>query len=406
MAQINFYFHVETITAPYRSTRTFPFWNQFQDQCPYSISINKFANYKELDDLAPDTVNVIMVPLNKPYFMHMEEAEPGWLQSCYRANDRDKKNVLVLDYSNETELPGTFGPTENWRRDIDIQFERFYLTTMALEIFNHNIRMPVAAVFPDWNFVATVIADRYHKPGGLRDDEKALVGCWEGKTAARKFLFPNRVARKHRLDFIVDMHRRQMLPDTHWSLIYTNANDASVQRDYNSEHDYFKIFGTEPKYMDEPLHDWSTAGSKSSSTSDLLPFNYDQYLAYVCVDTYADTVSRARVDLPGHNPRIIDISEKVAKGFAQGVPCFYYGTFGSLSWLRNNSFWFPGNYADIPDDAARRTSVLDAMASFDGDITADIEGGTAHNRDIILNRKFLYSKCSALVDHVYTKFCA
>ena len=406
MAQINFYFHVETITAPYRSTRTFPFWNQFQDQCPYSISINKFTNYKELDDLAPDTVNVIMVPLNKPYFMHMEEAEPGWLQSCYRANDRDKKNVLVLDYSNETELPGTFGPTESWHRDIDIQFERFYLTTMALEIFNHNIRMPVAAVFSDWNFVATVIADRYHKPGGLRDDEKALVGCWEGKTAARKFLFPNRVARKHRLDFIVDMHRRQMLPDTHWSLIYTNANDASVQRDYNSEHDYFKIFGTEPKYMDEPLYDWSAAGSKSSSTSDLLQFNYDQYLAYVCVDTYADTVSRARVDLPGHNPRIIDISEKVAKGFAQAVPCFYYGTFGSLSWLRNNGFWFPGNYADIPDDAARRTSVLDAMASFDGDITADIEGGTAHNRDIILNRKFLYSKCSALVDHVYTKFCA
>lgn len=406
MAHINFYFHCETIVAPYRSTRTYTFWSQFQDQCPYDVSINTFTSYTELEQLSDDTVNIVVIPLNKPYFMHMQEVESNWLQSAYRANDRSRKNVLVLDYSNETELPGTFGPKEVWHHDVDIQFERFYLTTLALEMFNHNILMPVAGVFPDWNFVATIIGDRYHNSGGLRDSEKSAVACYEGKTATKKFIFPNRVARKHRLDFLFDMHNRQMLLESYWSLIYPNSNDAGVQRDYSTEHDYFKVFGNEPKYMDQPLLDWSKGGTRITSTSELLPFQYEQYLAYVCVDTYADTVSRARVDLPGHNPRIIDISEKVAKGFAQGVPCFYYGTFGSLTWLKNNGFWFPGDFKDLPDDVARRTSVLDNMASFENVISKTTADGIAHNRNIILNRKFLYSKCSALIDHIYTKFCS
>ncbi len=406
MAQINLYFHDASLSAPLRSTRTHLFWNYFSDQCPYKISVNTFENYKDLELISNNEVNVVFIPMNKPYFRNMVKTEFGWLESCYRFDDLNTKNVLVLDYSNETELPGTFGPTESWHQDINIQFERFFLTTMALELFNHNIRMPVAGIFPDWNFVATVIYDSYYKPARLKDHERSTVVTYEGKTADKKFIFPNRVARKHRLDFIIDMHNLGLLGESHWSLIYPTSTEADVQRDYDFDHMYFKLFGKQTKYMEEPLREWSALGLRGSSTGDLLPFDADQYLAYVCVDTYADTVKRARIDLPGHHPRIIDISEKVAKGFAQGIPCFYYSSYGSLNWLKNNGFWFPGNYSDTPDDDQRRADVINSMFEFEDVISKATLDGVMHNRNLILNKKFLYSKCSKLIDHIYTKFCA
>lgn len=400
MNQFNFYFHSKTIKPPFKSSRMYNFWNYFSTECPYTHSINVFDSYSEIESFNPiDTVNIIVVPMNKPYFLHMEEHEPNWLDICNKLNDRTQRNVLVLDYSNESELPGNFSLNEKWKQNINLQMERWHLTTIANKIENHNIRMPVAAVFYDWNVCSTVLYERYYLNG---EENAAELLSWRDKTAPIKFLYPNRVARKHRLDFIVTLHERGLLEQTDWSMLYPDSTAAGISKDYNDDHAYFGLFGRDEKLM-QYFPEWSKDGYTNQSTSGLLPED-TSYLGYVAVDTYSSTEDRVRKDLPEEPSVLLDISEKLVKGFAQGLPTFYFGTYKSIEWITENGFWLPEGRIEHSDDHIRREAVLDAMSNFGDTITGEMMDGIIHNRNLILDKKFLYSQSSQLINFLFRKF--
>lgn len=398
----NFYFHKITLKGTLKSTRTHRFWETLGNQCPHKYTINVFENYSDLADIGTNNgVNVIFIPLAKPYFTHMEPTEPNWLQICYRLNDISERNVLVLDYTNETQLPGTFGAKESWKKDIDIQFERFYLDYLAVLTDNHNIGLPVAATFFNMSAATTVVYDAYHLRG-LSAHCAETVLSFEGKTAPVKFLLPNRVARKHRLDIITEMHHRNLLDKTDWSMMFPDPLVAGVTKDFNDSHEYFKLFGHSEKLMNN-YADWSNQALSTRATSMMLPFD-DNYLAYVCIDTYGTTEDRATKYYPDQSSTIIDISEKVFKGFAQGLPTFYFSTFGAVNWLRSKDFWLPGNHIDAVSDVERRANLLNDMANFGDTITQEMMDGILHNRNLVLDKKFLYNQSSELIDFFYIKF--
>jgi hypothetical protein len=61
---------------------------------------------------------------------------------------------------------------------------------------------------------------------------------------------------------------------------------------------------------------------------------------------------------------------------------------------------------DVPENQLRLDSLVDSMKNFEDVISKETMQGVMHNRNIILNKKFLYSKCSAFIDFVHGQYCS
>lgn len=385
--KVNFIFEHRSTKPPLESTKTLQFFkfmetdridDGFKFPFEYELHyVNHFSNYK----LDKTSVNVFVVMMNIDY---IKIVDLDWL---YNLQDNNPNVVLLADYSNESLLPGNYNNKN--AESINFQTERFICTILSLQN-NAEIQEPkFKKVFPVWMFATGVMEDIL-----ARRNEKHLHNIppftWPRKETHKKFFFPNRLGREHRLNLLVEAHHRGLLQKCEWTFMVPSTE--GYLDTYDSEHEYWKLFGTNYRGIahTEFEDNWSNPSShlNQGGPHEAFPMTVlERTMAVIISDTYND-------DHP-----ILDCSEKILKPLMYGMPVFFNGRRGVLSKLKEYGFWFPGNnYNDL--ESNRTSKLIQNCLDFEDVITKETAEHVSNNKRLMFDRHTHYKFSKELFEYI------
>ncbi|SVB44337.1 uncharacterized protein METZ01_LOCUS197191, partial [marine metagenome] len=248
----------------------------------------------------------------------------------YELQERYNNVILYADYSNESLLPGNYGHTNCLR----LNFDPSKFICSMLSLYNgYEINNPkFMKLFPNWKFASGAYYEILSQYKNRYLPTTLPSRTWEGKQTLHKFFCPNRLGRQNRLDLIVELHKKDLLKQCEWTMMIPDASKhlpktpgPQFGRDntYDTNHEYFSLFGTAPKQIHQTLFEklWSdpTSSYNQGGPHEGLPDTVlDRTTAMIISDTYND------------DSHICDVSEKIIKPLMFGMPIFYNGRKGAI----------------------------------------------------------------------------
>ena len=385
--KVRFIFENKTIRGQFWSTKTLSFFkfmetDRVNDGFVFPFEYELFFTDKfSADNLDSNATNVFVVALNYPYLQTLD------FDVLYQIQDNNSNVILLADYSNESLFPGNYRTRTNV--EINFQTDRFVCAMLSL----HNgkeIEDPVfKKVFPTWMFATGVMQEILE-----RQYEKHLhllpPLTWPGKSTRKRFFFPNRLGRTHRLDLIVEAHHRGLLKDCEWTFMVPSTE--GYLETYDPHHEYWKLFGIVPRGISETDYEqkWSdpTSNLNRGGPHEAIPMSVlERTMGVIISDTYNDD-----------NP-LLDCSEKIMKPLMYGMPVFYNGRKGVLSKLSEYGFWFPkSEYNDL--ESGRPTELILSCLDFEETITRETSDLVKHNKELIFNRNTHYKFSEQLFNYI------
>ena len=399
--KINFVFESRSTLDPiedYRSSKFFDYLEHIKAELPFSSNIVVVNNFTDVHFLKRDEVYVFVLPFVRPYIERAGTKHN--VQHLHALQDAyTQQNVIILaDYSHESSIPG---PWKNAVREDGegfaqwLECERYVLSTLGMTGYdNIDWHYPFKAVVPTFNFMSATLFEMmdYHKPGNaqpLPNIRKAN----NFNSRPYRYLILNRLARTHRLEFLLECHNKDILEKAIWNLQCPPGSDFSC----GELAEFTDIYGTEPKYLQEPWTEWS------KTMHQYIPVNLlDQCEIYIGTDTFndfyyntADNITNKPID--SNKPMVYhDISEKSIKGFLYGMPTFINNRPGTIKRLEQCGFWLPGDYDSIQDNRSRMRKLIDDAESFV--LLPEHEEALENNRQIIMDKQFHYNESKELFD--------
>ncbi len=385
--KINFIFEHRSVRPPLESTKSQQFFKFMETDriddgfvFPFDYTINLVDDFKDWR-MSNSSIDVFVVNMN------IDNIKIVDLDYLYALQDNSSNVVLWADYSNESLFPGNF--TNNNLQSINFQSERFVCTMLSLQN-NADIEEPkFKKVFPVWMFATGVMEDIL-----ARTNEQHLHKIppftWPRKETYKKFFFPNRLGRAHRLDLLVEAHQKGLLQQCEWTFMVPSTE--GYLDTYDSKHEYWKLFGTNHRGINhtEFEDDWSNPDShfNQGGPHECFPMTVlERTMAVIISDTYNN-------DHP-----ILDCSEKILKPLMYGMPVFYNGRKGVLSKLKQYGFWFPGDdYNDL--DTNRTTRLIENCLEFEDVISKETTEHVANNKKLMFDRNIHYSFSKEFFDYL------
>ncbi len=375
--KVRFIFENKTIKGQFWSTKTLSFFKFMQKdrindgfEFPFDYDLH-FTDQFCAEDVDPNATNVFVVSMNYNYVKQVDYNLLYWLQDTY-------SNVILLaDYSNESLFPGNYRTRTN--KEINFETERFICAILSLDIGREIEDPKFKKVFPTWLFATGVMQEILERKNEIHLDKIPSL-TWPGKSTYKKFFFPNRLGRTHRLDFLVKAHHKGLLKQCEWTFMVPSTE--GYLETFDPEHEYWKLFGTEPRMLshNEWEQKWSDPNSNFNrgGPHEALPLSVlERTMGVIISDTYND-------DDP-----ILDCSEKILKPLIYGMPVFYNGRKGVLNKLKEYGFWFPGsNYNNLDSD--RTTALIKDCLDFEDTITKETSDLVKQNKQLIFNRNTHY----------------
>lgn len=303
-------------------------------QCVFTKS------YKDVEVL-PNCVNVVFVPMNYPLIQQLEKIEPTMLDDLYRLDDHSNVK-LVLDYNNETLLPGNFDQRGKSGFVGEIDYSRFYCSNAGCNRDNVKDRCNFKHIIQNLCYFGYWYSKVLKEQPFI--DEPNLIYTYKNKQAPIRYFAPSNMFRPGRAQCIVQMHHAGMLLDTEWNMnkfndVFQQMEDAKISNTYKQNpyvDEYLELFGKAPRLMSWP---WKKSFNKKRVLEDQGKFieinpgagldNYDSFNTdlisniqlYIVQETFSDYHGEEPID-PNKPMRVIDITEKTFKGFIYGLPMF------------------------------------------------------------------------------------
>lgn len=328
--------------------------------CDRDISTQFVDDFRECNDLDFNNINVFVLPWSLPYLT--EESTKLRVQHLHKLQDERKNVVILADYSHESMVPGSIGyrflSNNSWAEP-----ERYVLMILSLKNQNMDPRLNFKEVVPTWNYVTATLIETIEKT----PEDFTEIYTYEHQEPEFTYIVPNRIGRKHRLNFMCKMHERGLLSldRAEWSMAYPDHPT------YNNKK-YLEYFGNTPKCMSRPWHHWSSPDGGAGGPDQRLPTSLAQSgYVYIANETFMDltddsegSITNFAID-PNEEVVVLDVSEKILKGFLYGLPMFINARRGAVEYLRSLGFWLPGgNYNDEHDVSLRMDRLLDESEKF------------------------------------------
>ena len=371
-----------------------------------------------VSDFNSNEIWVYVLHWLKPY-LSRHEMKPV-IDHIHTMYDQNTNVHILADYGHESHIPGSMGYV--FHKQFPFYDESKYVLC-NISLLNENVasrtniekpdselRPKFKKIVPCFHYVTKIMSEI----SKVRDIEKAgflkdfPLATWPGKELKEndknehnnimfKYLIPNRVGRKSRRMFIVELDKRGLLTDTEWSMIYPDGN-PDFPWDYDDE--YKKRFGSHRKTMSRPYHIWG--GERGANDPDQrLPYklacNTICYVAIETYPTYFDQEESTRLlnfaDDPNKPFVVLDASEKSIKPFAYGIVPFILGRPGLVDRWRELGMWLPGDYGNEEDLTDRMNAMIDAMEKFcyeELPISEDVCKKIKSNQNLILSLEFHY----------------
>ena len=385
--KVRFIFENRTLKGELCSTKTVSFF-KFMDMdriddnfvFPFDYELY-FTNEFSQDNLDSNATNVFVVPMNNQYIQKVN------FETLYSLQDKYSNVILFADYSNETLLPGNFKTPIN--KEINFQTDRFICAILSVDIGKEIDEPKFKKVFPSWIYATGVI----HEIEIRRNENnlhKLPVFTWPGKQTHKKFFFPNRLGRNHRLDLIVEAHQKGLLKQCEWTFMVPNTE--GYLNTYEPDHEYWKLFGKLPRGISQNKHevDWcdDTSHLNRGGPNETLPMSVlERTMAVIVSDTYND-------DDP-----VLDCSEKILKPLIYGMPTFYNGRKNVLKKFKELGFWFPGDeYNSL--DINRPSAMIDNCLNFEDVITKETTEHVKQNKKLAFDRHTHYKLSEDLFNYI------
>jgi len=387
---------------------------------PYQYTVNIVDSYENIQ-LTNQDEYFIFVPLNFHLLKLLLETEPNYLDNLYRLNE--KPNVsLILDYNNESLLPGRFGPDSDHHWCNVIDYEQFYISSYGVDHtdnFDPGFRCKGiigSLIYHVFWYLRTL----NHNYGSFLKDPE-LIFTHKGKSGPIRYFVPSNQFRPSRGKLIVEMEKRGLLRDTEWNMNNFSDWDSKPEQEIQSilhAHPdlkkYFKWFGTKPKYMSYPWnkqfnftkqdirnHRYFTV-HKTPYTSFPISLLQKTYI-YIAAETFI-TVDPSK----NEEPEILqDFSEKTCKGFVFGMPMFVYGFKGVAKACERRGFDMFRDYWSHQFDSENNTDrrlrgLVDSAMAFP-EANQDIVDRCRHNKNLFVQKQFLWSTIDELFKTVLDK---
>jgi hypothetical protein len=331
-------------------------------------------------DIMPRCKNVFVV------YMVLNYIKATNFDLLYELQEKYSNVILYADYSNESLFPGNF-KQENC---LKLNFDPSKFICSMLSLHNgYEINSPkFMKLFPNWKFASGAYYEIVSQHTNKYLPTTLPSRTWEGKQTLHKFFCPNRLGRQNRLDLIVELHKRGVLKQCEWTMMMpdasrhlpkTNGPQFGSNITYNTDHEYFRLFGTTPRQIHQTLFEkeWSDPDSRynQGGPHESIPETIlDRTSAMIISDTYND------------DSLICDVSEKIMKPIMFGMPVFYNGRKGAIDKLREHGFWFPGDYNHIDYYKERTSAMIDACEDFEDVITKETAEHVLENKRLITDR--------------------
>tara|TARA_B100001057_G_scaffold107837_1_gene105476 strand:+ start:182 stop:1354 length:1173 start_codon:yes stop_codon:yes gene_type:complete len=385
--KVRFIFENKTIRGEYWSTKTLSFFkfmetDRVNDGFAFPFEYELFyTDDFSADNLDPTATNVFVVALNYPYLKTLD------FDVLYKMQDNNSNVILLADYSNESLFPGNY----RTRTNVEINFKADRFVCAMLSLHNgREIEDPVfKKTFPTWMFATGVMQEILE-----RQFEKHLhllpTFTWPGKKTRKRFFFPNRLGRTHRLDLIVEAHHRGLLKDCEWTFMVPSTE--GYLETFDQHHEYWKLFGILPRGISETDYEqkWSDPASNLNrgGPHEALPMSVlERTMGVIISDTYND------------NDPLLDCSEKIMKPLIYGMPVFYNGRKGVLSKLSEYGFWFPNSdYNNL--ESQRPTELIQTCLNFEDTITKETSDLVKQNKQLIFDRNTHYKFSEQLFNYI------
>lgn len=350
----------------------------------FNIGINYKVTYVDSYsnvDVLPNCVNVVFVPMNYPLLREIENKQPDLLDALYKLDD--KPNVkLVMDYNNETLLPGNFDPIGKDKLNIvkNMDHSRFYCTTYGWHRENVKDVLPFKKIIGNMCYTYYWYSNALIEAPWIADPK--LIYTHVGKNPPIRYYVPSNMFRPNRAQCIIQMHNKNMLLDAEWNMNkfkdFFNFNEH-MDNPYVIE--YLEKFGSEPRLMSWP---WKNTFNRKRVLEDKDygvwgPGTFDSYntfdadllsncLIYIVQETFSDYIGEEPAD-PTKPMFIMDVTEKTFKGFVYGMPMFLNARNGSVKSLEQEGFDMLTDYSNYdydsePDLTKRLDLMLESAKEF------------------------------------------
>jgi len=381
----------------------------FKIDTKYKITVVK--RFKDIKPLSK-CMNVIFIPMNYPLITSIEHNEPTMLEDLYRLDDLPNVK-LVMDYNNETLLPGNFDPTGKTGFVGEMDHSRFYCTTYGWDRYN------VKDVLPFKKIIGNMIYTFYWLSKAIEEQpyitKPDLIYTYPGKQTPIRYFVPSNMFRPNRAQCIVQMHEKNMLFDSEWNMNKFNDffNFREIQKEQNTfepepyVEEYLRLFGSTPRYNSWP---WKSTYNKKRVLEDQGHLDYhagmfDSYhsidpdllnniLIYIVQETFSDYKGEEPND-PSKPMYVMDITEKTWKGFLYGIPMFLNARPYSIERIENHGFdmltdYYKFDYDKELDLTKRLNLMLESAQEFPTP-NKDMVDRMKHNKNKLVSKEYLWN---------------
>lgn len=415
---LNFIFHKDIIEDSFvglRHNHTAYFYKWLQDYVSpvdptfkpdIKYNVTYVESYNDVDVLS-NCVNVIFVPMNYPLLRHMENKQPDMLDTLYRLDD--KPNVkLVMDYNNETLLPGNFDPIGEDKINIvkNMDHSRFYCSTFGWHRENVKDVLPFKKIIGTISYIYYWYANALLETPWIADPN--LIYTHPGKHSPIRYFVPSNMFRPNRAQCIIQMHHKNMLLDAEWNM--NKFKDFFMfKEDLDNPYviEYLEKFGSEPRLMSWP---WKNTFNKKRVLEEKdygvwEPDHFDSYntfdtdllsnvLIYIVQETFS-TYKGEEPEDPTKPMFIMDITEKTFKSFVYGMPAFLNARNGSVQSLEQEGFdmltdYSKYDYDSEPDLTKRLDLMLESAKEFPTP-DREIVGRLRYNKNKIVSKEYAWN---------------